>query len=506
MLTFTESIQNNKKDLILAARKAIIGHRKKREVREFEKNFDAEIERLMASLRDGSWEEIVCEYREWIGKNPSPNGKTRLFREPSLRCRILQHLLIRVLMPWYITHDNYNGLNCKFGCGILSSQKNNKRNISRKNHRKFIKTLGYYDPEFVMDKKKMQNIPYQKRRTVLNRLKHIFYDRRDLHWALVIDQRKCYMHIRPALFRKTLRDILGITRDPKFLHFALMTVYGRTHKQHGLFRNAGLPIGTPTSPLAHHLCMLTFDKWVTSGDLCVFPHASVRYADDNLIAFQSKKDANEAKWRIYNYWWYVLGIRAKTCTTRIINLDKTDSQGLDFCGFVYHRNPGKKIYEHNKGFVRLRKNTLERILQHTKKGKYFRKGSFASYFGRLICADEWHTIMGIEKNIPDLKTIILPHTRKYDMLGGKSYRFMPFKLIWRYYGNKKNVSILDYESGTGMCALRFRIKKRTRYFITHLCAENNFGPENRLKNFLKKFCENNYTFPLWNIPCLKKIA
>lgn len=81
---------------------------------------------------------------------------------------------------------------------------------------------------------------------------------------------------------------------------------------------------------------------------------SLRYADDNFLAFYTKEDANAAKWRIKNYWWYELKIRSKRHTCIITDMDRP----LDFCGYVFHRN-NKGVSEHNKGYVTIRKRVAK---------------------------------------------------------------------------------------------------------------------------------------------------
>lgn len=95
-------------------------------------------------------------------------------------------------------------------------------------------------------------------------MKNIFYDRLDLSYCLVIDQRKCYEHIKEKYFRKAIKKIVA---DKKLIDFAVNIC----------FVNNKLPIGTPTSPFAHHILMLSFDYFAKS-----LTKECVRYADDNF--------------------------------------------------------------------------------------------------------------------------------------------------------------------------------------------------------------------------------
>lgn len=314
-------------DIKFAANKAMKGHSKKPEVIRFNKKFDRNCNMLYQDLLSGAWKGRI-KYIKLTRINPG-NGKTRYIDSPSFITRVYQHLFLYLIEPGYYQKDNLNSLNCKMGCGITSK-----------------------------DKKK----------SVIKKLKHVFYDRRDLEYYLVIDQRKCYEHISPKVVRKMLKRL---TSDKWLIDFGMEVC----------FVSGKLPIGTPTSPLVHHIAMLSFDY--LAKQIAPF---SVRYADDNFLAFYTKEEANQAKWRIKNYWWYELGIRAKRHTTIIRPLDNPH----DFCGFVFHRNPGKTVRDHNKGYTIVRSNILERAM-NCKSNE-----SWASYFGILSQADSFNVMKNTE--------------------------------------------------------------------------------------------------------------
>lgn len=119
----------------------------------------------------------------------------------------------------------------------------------------------------------------------------------------------------------------------------------------------------------------------------------MRYADDNFLAFYTKEDANTAKWRIKNYWWYELKIRYKRHTCIITDMDRP----LDFCGYVFHRN-NKGVSEHNKGYVTIRK----RVARDAK--KCITNESWSSYFGLLKHCDSYSLMSKIE-NIMRLRDL-----------------------------------------------------------------------------------------------------
>lgn len=315
-------------DIRTAAMDSFVGHNKKPEVIKFRETFDDSCNLLYEKLMNGTWKELL-EYRPFVKINN--NNKVRYIESPSLITRIYQHLLLNLLNPIYKSKDNFNGLNCKIGCGITANIRS---------------------------------------RSIVRKLKHIYYDRTDLKYCLIIDQRKCYDHITEKVFRRIAKKIID---DKWIIDFAIDSC----------FVNGRLPIGTPTSPFIHHIVMLTFDYFVKE----ISPF-SVRYADDNFLAFYTKEDAQAAKWRIKNFWWYNLNIRSKRNTSVIKSLDEP----CDFCGYVFHRN-NKKICEHNKGYVKIRECTA------IKARKCRSDNSWNSYFGLLKHADSFSLMKKIENTM-----------------------------------------------------------------------------------------------------------
>ena len=312
-----------------AMRKAAEGHSNKDEVERMMANADAYAKSVVASIANGEYRRQL-KYRKLTKQNP--NGKVRHIDSPMLFTFVLQHLFILLAKPFYDWHDNRNGINCKPGCGITSSDRAN---------------------------------------SVIHRLKHVVYDRRDLHYCVIIDQRKCYEHIRPKIFRKAMRRL---TDDRELIEFGIEVSFVDGH----------LPIGTPTSPLLHHIVMLGFDQW--SKQAAPF---STRYADDCIFATYTKEEANALKWRVQNYWWYELQIRAKASAIRLQPLTKE----VSFCGYVVRRNPDRGVADHDKGYTTLRQNIRARA-SRCKKDE-----SWASYYGLLRHADGYNLMKKIEEKM-----------------------------------------------------------------------------------------------------------
>lgn len=334
-----------KEDVVAAIRKSAIGHSYKSEVRDMLSDIDSYAESVLNAVSTGSYPELLA-YREFDTVNT--NGKRRHIEQPSLFTRVLQHLSIVLLKPLYDALDPHVSFNCKEGYGICASDRS--------------KSLSHF-------------------------LKHNVYDRRDLHYALTVDQRRCYDHITRKLYRKSLKRL---TSDSGLIDFAVNVT----------FHGNSFPIGTPTSPFAHHVVMLAFDRWLGS-----VPGPKARYADDTVLFFRTSEEAAEAKWRIMNFWWYVYGIRAKR-NPQIIDLDGSP---LSFCGIVFRRNRGRNVTSHDKGYCRPRKNIRDRARQCR------RDASYSSYFGIFSKTDSFNFLTTLEErmNFSEL-TQKIKITRSFD--------------------------------------------------------------------------------------------
>lgn len=267
------------------------------------------------------------------------NGKPRSLHIPDDYTLLIEHIALSKMQRRYAHVDPMAALNCKKGCGIQAKW---------------------------------------KRGSVQARIKHIVYDRRDLHYAVLIDERKSYGHTLPSSFRKAMRH-LGAPKDE--------TVFCTNVS----FVGGSLPIGAPCSPLAHHIIRLQCDR------MCVaISPLAVRYADNLLMPFATKEEAHAAMWRVKNYWWYELGIRAKRHDCHIVAIN---AEGFDFCGTVYRRNGDRRVTDHDKGYALLRSSTARRI-RHNADGK-----SWPSYFGMLKSIDGFGLATKIEQIMPNLKQL-----------------------------------------------------------------------------------------------------
>lgn len=310
-----------------AAYKAVKNHMKKAEVRAFLEDWDENIGQLLACVEDKTYKEHIS-YRKLEKTNK--NGKERKIDSPTLVTRILQYLFIGKVLPLYEARDNMTALNCKKGCGLNAGE---------------------------------------KRKSVRHRVKTLFYDRRDINYVAIMDQRKCYEHVRPSRFRKAMKEL---TEDRG------LTDYGCDVT----FVGGRLPIGTPVSPLAHHILMLRFDLDMEEA----YPFY-LRYADNIMIGCNSREEAHAALWRVRQRWWYELGIRANRRDSHVTPVNGT---AIDYCGTVYHRNPGKGYGDHDKGYATVRQTTAAAARKATAR-------NWGCYFGQLVGIDTYHLLLSIQR-------------------------------------------------------------------------------------------------------------
>lgn len=349
-----------------AAQDACKNHMHKVAVVDFCLHWDEYISIILSMLQDGTYVELV-RYRQLVKVNK--NGKRRDIDSPTLITRILQYVFINRISPLYEARDNMTALNCKDGCGLNANDKH---------------------------------------KSVRHRVKHLFYDRRDIHFVACIDQRKCYQHVKIKVFRKAVKRL---TDDGWLIDFGVNVT----------MVDGKLPIGTPVSPLAHHLIMLDFDL-----DMARSYPFYIRYADNIMIGCYCKEDINEAFWRVKMRWWYELGIRSNRWDSQIHDIDK---EAVDFCGTVYHRNAGKGFFDHNKGYATVRRSTADSARKSTPR-------NWGCYFGQLVGADTFNLIQSIEKKNMKLAELTskIRIDRKMD-----APNVQPKELIGRV------IEVVDYE-------------------------------------------------------------
>lgn len=290
---------------------------------------------------------VTTDYRQLQKQNA--NGKVRQIDAPSMETLVVQHVWMELVMPYYLSVEPGVARNCLPGRGVTAGRREG---------------------------------------SVLREAKRLFYDRRELCFLACADQRQCYQRLTPAAYRrgmKALRDsVLGSSaaRTPEAMaYWRWLTDLGELVS----FVGGRLPIGTPTSPLVHHLAMLPFDLWLKEQ----FPWA-IRYADNVWVATETRQEAQQTLWRIRQYWWYACGLRAKRQAPTVMSIGP---QGVDLCGFVVSRLPEATPVSHDKGVTRVRPAILRRAVRcRTDR-------AWASHFGLLQHADCYGIMKTIEQRM-----------------------------------------------------------------------------------------------------------
>ncbi|MCI6830261.1 MAG: hypothetical protein MR924_13580 [Prevotella sp.] len=303
--------------------KASEGRKKKAAVVEFENNLNNNCKLIADIINSGK----TGEYLKYIQlKRKNTNGKWRDIDAPTFFTLVMQHVWIMLVKPLYMAKETGIARNCIEGRGICSED---------------------------IDK------------GLLRPMLRLFYDMRQYSHLVCIDERKCYEHTTVKAYRKGMKAI-GARRE--------LIDFGESV---GFVRGI-LPIGTPTSPLMHHIAVYPFDVWLNGN----YPHA-LRYADNVFVPVLSLEEGHQVMWRIKMNWWYELCVRSKSTEQRVVAIN---DKPVDICGFRICRFKPRKD-NHGKGLTRIRKSIWHNAI-HAET-----KESWASYFGILSHADCYRSLV-----------------------------------------------------------------------------------------------------------------
>ena len=303
--------------------KASEGRNKKSDVVEFENNLDDNCKIIADIINSGK----VSEYVKYIKlRRKNTNGKWRDIDAPTFFTLVMQHVWIMLVKPLYMAKETGIARNCIEGRGICSED---------------------------IDK------------GLLRPMRRLFYDMRQYSHLVCIDERKCYEHTTVKAYRKGMKAI-GARRE--------LIDFGEAV---GFVRGI-LPIGTPTSPLMHHIAVYPFDVWLNGN----YPHA-LRYADNVFVPALTLEEGHQAMWRIKMFWWYEIGVRSKSTEQRVVAIN---DKLVDICGFRICRFEPRKD-NHGKGLTRIRKSIWHNAM-HAETEE-----SWASYFGILSHADCYRSLV-----------------------------------------------------------------------------------------------------------------
>ena len=303
--------------------KASEGRKKKPVVVEFENNLNNNCKLIAEIINSGK----VSEYVKYIKlRRKNTNGKWRDIDAPTFFTLVMQHVWIMLVKPLYMAKETGIARNCIEGRGICSED---------------------------IDK------------GLLRPMRRLFYDQRQYTHLVCIDERKCYEHTTVKAYRNGMKTI-GARRE--------LIDFGEAV---GFVRGI-LPIGTPTSPLMHHIAVYPFDVWLNGN----YPHA-LRYADNVFVTVLSLEEGHQVMWRIKMNWWYELGVRSKSTEQRVVAIN---DKPVDICGFRICRFEPRKD-NHGKGLTRIRKSIWHNAM-HAETEE-----SWASYFGILSHADCYRSLV-----------------------------------------------------------------------------------------------------------------
>lgn len=301
----------------LGYRKASKGRSTKPVVIDFGKHIAERSREIAEIINTGRVSEFVKYVRL---KRRNANGKWRDIDAPTFMTLVMEHVWILLAKPLYMAMETGCARNSIEGRGILSDGMD----------------TGLLKP-----------------------MRRLFYDDRQYTHLVLIDERKCYEHTTVKAYRKGMK-LIGAKK--------WLIDFGEAV---GFVRGI-LPIGTPTSPLMHHIAMLAYDLWLMDN----YPEA-IRYADNVFIPVPSLEEGEQAMWRTKMFWWYVLGVRSKSREQRVVEIN---SVPVDICGFTLSRLTPRQD-NHGKGLTHIRKSIYINAM-HAETA-----ASFASYFGILQNAD-----------------------------------------------------------------------------------------------------------------------
>lgn len=115
MLTPESRIEITREDVYNAYLSAYKHHSGKRDAFKFTNDLERNISKIFNSLPDHSYTKFISYSRMRVVNN---NGKERMVMRPSFTTRVLQHLFVNKIRPFYDRQDPLVAFNCKPGFGI----------------------------------------------------------------------------------------------------------------------------------------------------------------------------------------------------------------------------------------------------------------------------------------------------------------------------------------------------------------------------------------------------
>jgi hypothetical protein len=392
-----------------AALEAASGKKRNAEINAFMKDFEGNCRLILERIRCGYYLETEILYRPLV--KVSFTGKIRNISCCSFEWRVLMHVILALIRPKFMKALSDNAYNCVPGRGITC--KTRKHSLVWK--------LG----------------------------KDVYHNKK-AQWYVKVDIKNCYASTRAEVVWKAQERLF---KDPQLLG----------HLRKVSMCHQGLPIGTPLSPVNHHIVMMSLDRHIQQGlhDIVAGYH---RYADDIVVFARTKEDAKRILAEIKIWMHRELGYRLK----RNIKLCPI-SVPIDMGGYVFIRNkktPGQP------GYVRLRKSIKNRA-----KKRMTSKEAIGSYYG-LIChcsgTNLWKVL--IEKYIKNKKLMKfaeniktrrdIKNIKRFEMkdILGKDLLLVDFDLR-QGKGDSMSVGMILAEKLEGEYTNPFTSKTTSRYSI-----------------------------------------
>jgi len=341
-------------NFMLAYRSAIKGKRRRLEVLLFNRNLEANLEKLRQEVIDGTYR--VGPYHQFYVTVP----KTRLVMALEFRDRIVQWALYRQLNPYIDKRFIPDSFGCRDGKGTLNAA---------------LRLLGW-----------MQEI--RRKPDYAN------------WYCLKLDISKFFYRVDHKVMLEMLRDIC-----PEQDFLALMdTIINNPDVPFGLpegikahdcppedrLFDVGMPIGNLSSQMMANLYLDYLDKFCKH---VLGIHYYVRYMDDIIILDNDLQRLQEWKRRIEAY----VNERLKLKLNNKTSIRKAKS-GIEFVGYVV-RFSGMQLRKKSKKHI---KNALKHCAEAYAAGHISYDKAMAtvdSYFGMLQHCDSYHLRRWISDNI-----------------------------------------------------------------------------------------------------------
>ena len=315
-------------NLYLAYRQARKGKRSKKDVADFELNFETNLIELQEELHYLTYK--PGDYHNFYIFEP----KQRLVSAAPFRDRVVHHALCRVIEPIWEARFHYHSYACRIGKGTHAAVDQAHQWVRRYPyvlHGDIVKYFPSIDHEVLSE-------------IISKRIKDL-----KVIW----------------LVKTILESGRGVQiQEQPVLYFPWDDLFA------GL-RHKGLPIGNLTSQFWANVYLNELDTFVSQKLHC---HAYLRYMDDFLLFSDSKAELNSWKQGIRDF----LGERLRLLIHENKSVVLPTRTGLDFCGFVLFPDRRK-----------LRRSSITRFMRRFKNQRRLYAEGLLSLDEMTISVQSW---------------------------------------------------------------------------------------------------------------------